>query len=179
MANQGLNAVDNWRQLQRYHHADDHAAQAAKQPRQQTIPDENGTNKTVFCPQGTQDRDVATLVFYRHHQGRDDVEAGHADHQHHRQVHDGADHLDITIHITVSANPALDVDIAVGHFPGVAHQFVGVKDVVYLDGDPGDAAAHVQILTRIFQRHHGKAVIQLAAELQNAGHVQTYALRLL
>ena len=50
MADKRLNPVDNRRQLKRHHHADDHAAEATKQPRQQTVPDEDGANKTVFRP---------------------------------------------------------------------------------------------------------------------------------
>ncbi|MNS98152.1 hypothetical protein D3C72_1325100 [compost metagenome] len=164
MSNQLFNAVDNRRQLQGNHHADHHAAEAAKQTRQQTIPDENGTNKTVFRAQRAQNGNVAALVFNGHHQRRDDVKTGHANHQHHRQIHNGADHLDIAIHIAVGANPAFDIDIVVGHATGVAHQFIRIEDVVDLNGDTGDAVGHIQVLTRIVQRDHRKAMIELTAQ---------------
>ncbi|MGQ7113624.1 hypothetical protein ACUOFC_44555, partial [Escherichia sp. TWPC-MK] len=32
----------------------------------------------------------------------------HANHQYHRQIHNGADHLDIAIHIAVSTNPTFN-----------------------------------------------------------------------
>ncbi|CVA10115.1 Uncharacterised protein [Serratia marcescens] len=178
MADQFLDAPDNVGQLQRGDHPDHHAAQAAQQPGQQPVPDEDGADKAVFGAQGAQHRDVGAFVFHRHHQRGHDVEAGHADHQHHRQVHDGADHLDIAVHVAVLADPALDVNVGVGHFAGVAHQFVGGKHVVHLEGDTRDAVTHVEILLRVGQRHQRQAVIELAAELQNAGHVQANTLRL-
>ena len=179
VTNKLFDPVDNWRQLQGNHHANHHAAQAAEQPRQQTVPDEDGANKTVFRPQRTQHGDVAALVLDRHHQRRDDIKARHTNHQHHRQIHNGANHLDITVHIAVSADPALDVDIVIGHAARVADQLVGVKDVVHLDGNARHAVGHVEILACILHRHHCKAMVKLTAQLKNTGDVQAHALRLL
>ena len=179
VTNKLFNAVDNRRQLQRNHHANHHAAKAAEQPCQQTVPDKDGANKTVFCPKGTQHGDVAALVLNRHYQRRDDIKARHANHQHHRQIHDRTDHLDITVHIAVSADPAFDVDIVIGDAAGITHQFVGVKDVVHLNGNARHAVAHVEILACILHRHHRKAVVKLTAQLKNTGNVQAHALGLL
>ena len=44
--------------------------------------------------------------------------------------------------------------------------------------NPGHAASHIQILLGIAHRDHRKTVIELAAELQNPGHMQPDAFRL-
>src|SRR5690606_5968377 len=114
----------------------------AEHPVNHALNDEGKPDLTGARPHGLQDGNLAALLVHRHHQGGDDVEAGHCHHHQHHHIHDGTHHLYVLIEVALPAHPAADVD--------VMRKFLGSRDrdglclehIADLEAEPFHRIAH-------------------------------------
>ena len=155
------------------------AEQSPCHPVHHPLNDEGEPDLARARPHGLQDGDLAALLVHRHHQGGDDVEAGHRHHHQHHHVHHGAHHLDVLIEITLAAHPAADVDVVRELLGGRHRDGLRLEHVVHLEAEALHRATHAGDGLGIGQMHEAEHPIELATDLEQPHYLEGLPLRVL